>query len=156
MKERDKLIKAYKRCKKEREEYLEGWKRARAEFENQKKKEGQRMKDFLEIEKQNFFLKLLPVLDNFKRAEKEAKKSGEKDNVIEGFLKIKEQLEEFLKKEGLEEISSVGEEFDPNFHEAIEMVETEKGESGQIIEEIERGYKINNIIIRPAKVKVIK
>jgi len=105
------------------------------------------------------------------------KSSQEKENidkVIQGFLQIKIQLEEFLKNQGVEEIKAVGEAFDPNLHEVMEEIEpafapasaeatagkkaTEGKEikSGVIIEEIQKGYKINGRLLRPAKVKVTK
>ncbi len=151
-----KIIKAYKRCKKERDEYLAGWKRAKADLLNYKKDETDRTKKLLDMEKCRILAKIIPILDNFKRAEEEIKK-GESDNgITEGITQIKRQLEDFLKKEGLEEISATGEEFDPNFHEAVEMVDGDKKDSGKVIEEIEKGYKLDEIIIRPSKVKVIK
>ena len=75
---------------------------------------------------------------------------------MKGFLQIKTQLQNFLKNHGLEEIKSLGEKFDPNFHEIIEEVETKNKESGIIIEEIQKGYKIKNRLLRPAKVKISK
>ncbi len=60
-----------------------------------------------------------------------------------------------MKKEGLEEIKSVGEKFNPEIHEAVEMLESEKPE-GEILEEIQKGYKLNGKLIRAAKVKVAK
>ncbi len=141
---------------KEKEEYLNGWKKEKADFINYKKEETKRMMFFLELEKANLLLKSISVLDNFYRAEKEAEKRVEEDNLILGFLKIKEQIENFLKEEGVEEIKTENEFFDPNFHEAVEMVEEKDKESGKILEELEKGYLLNKKVIRPAKVKVIK
>jgi len=150
-----KIIKAYKKRKKEKEEYLEGWKRAKAELENYKKGEKERMESFLFREKRDFLLKLLPVLDNFKRAEKEAER-GNENEVVAGLLKIKKQLEDVLLKEGVEEIKALGEEFDPEYHDAVEMVEDESGSSGEVVEELEKGYLLGEEVIRPSKVKVNK
>ena len=100
-------------------------------------------------------LKILPVLDNFEKAEKEIP-ANKKDKLLEGFLQIKTQLQDFLRSHGVEEIKALGEKFDPNFHEAAEQVESKEKKSGVIVEEIQKGYKIYGKVIRPAKVKVVK
>jgi molecular chaperone GrpE len=142
--------------KKEKEEYLEGWKRAKAEFLNYKKDEQKRNEMFLEREKENLFKEFLHVLDNFDCAEREAKKRNESDEFIKGFLKIKELLLDFLSEQGVEEMIVVGKDFDPFFHDAVEVVDGKEEDSGKIIEELQKGYLFKNKVIRPAKVKVIK
>jgi len=67
-------------------------------------------------------------------------------------LQIKNQITEFLKKEGIEEIESVGKKFDPETMEIVE--EVEGGESGMVAEELQKGYKIGEKVLRPAKVKI--
>ncbi len=151
-----KLLKRYKGQKKEKEEYLEGWKRAKADLENYKKKERERMESFAFQEKKDMLLKILPVLDNFKRAKEEYEKEEGENEVVEGFLRIKKQLEDVLFGEGLREIRALGEEFDPEYHEAIEMVEDKEKESGEVVEELETGYLLGEKVIRPTKVKVNK
>jgi molecular chaperone GrpE len=142
--------------KKEKEEYLEGWKRAKAEFLNYKKDEQKRNELFLEREKENLFKEFLHVLDNFDCAEREAKKRNESDEFIEGFLKIKELLMDFLSEQGVEEMIVVDKDFDPFFHDAVEVVDGKEEDSGKIIEELQKGYLFKDRVIRPAKVKVIK
>ncbi len=151
-----KIKEVIKKHKKEKEEYLQGWKRAKADYLNYKKDEHRRISTFLLKGKEDLFLKILPILDNFNRAEKEAKKRKEKDDLLEGFLKIKNQLDSLLKEEGVEEIEIEGEEFDPLYHEAIEVREEKGQKSGTIIEEVEKGYLFQGKVIRPAKVKVVK
>jgi molecular chaperone GrpE len=75
---------------------------------------------------------------------------------IKGVLQIKKQILDFFKKYGVEEVKSVGEKFDPAFHEVVEEVDTDRFETGTIVEEIQKGYKINGRVLRPAKVKVAK
>lgn len=134
-------------------EYLSGWQRARADFLNYKKEEIERIGELLKYVTEPFVSKLLPVLDSFDRAEKEAEKGNDKE-LVKGFLQIKTQLQDFLKSQGVEEIKSVGEKFDPNFHEAV--AEIEGGKPGIILEELQKGYKIHERVIRFAKVKVSK
>ncbi len=142
--------------KKEKEEYLDGWKRAKADLLNYKKDELKRVEVMVFREKEKLFKKILSVLDNLDRAEEEVKKRGENNEIIEGFLKIKEQLFDVLKEEGVEEMKSLGEEFDPFYHDAIEMCEDGSVVSGMVVEEYEKGYLYKNEVIRPAKVKVNK
>jgi molecular chaperone GrpE len=131
-------------------EYLAGWQRARADFLNYKKEEMERIENFMKYSVEEIVLKLLPILDSFNLA----KNQNEKE--VEGFLQIKKQLEDFLQSFGVEEVKTIGERFDPNFHEAIDTIEAEEKESGIIVEESQKGYVINGKLIRPAKVKVIK
>ena len=73
-----------------------------------------------------------------------------------GFLKIKTQILDILKNQGLEEIESRGKKFDPNFQEAVEIIKKKGYESGIVIEEIQKGYLLHGKVIRPAKVKISK
>jgi len=153
----EKLKKSLKECEQQKEEYLRGWQRERADFLNYKKEEMERFKKILTTANENFILEILPILDNFEMAEKEIpKEKKEKDEFLKGLLQIKTQLKDFLKKQGVEEIKCVGEKFDPRFHEVIEEVELKDKESGIVIEEIKKGYKLQDKVLRPAKVKVVK
>lgn len=153
-KELKEKIKEYERLK---EEYLSGWQRARADFLNYKNEEAERISEILRYAKERFILKLLPVLDSFERALQEVRSmKSEEKRMIEGFLQIKVQLDSFLKEQGVEEIKAMGENFDPNFHEAIEQIERKNAKPGTVIEVLEKGYTLHNRVIRPAKVKVAK
>jgi len=147
------LKKKLRECQKEKEEYLAGWQRSRADFINFKREDGERFKKFFEVEKTEMILKILPILDNFEKATHQQKKVNQ---VVKGFLQIKKQLEDLLKKEGVEEIKAEGEKFDPNFHQAIEEIEVKDKKSGEILEVVQKGYQLKGRVIRPAKVKVIK
>ncbi|MFH1820504.1 MAG: nucleotide exchange factor GrpE [Candidatus Nealsonbacteria bacterium] len=142
-----------KKCEQQRDEYLAGWQRARADFLNYKKEEARKMAEFLNLANAEIILDVLPILDSFEKAEKEMSKD-KKDDYIQGFLQIKNQLHNFLKKQGVQEIKSLNEKFDPRFHEAVEISEGQ--ESGIIAEEIQKGYQLNGQVLRPAKVKVNK
>lgn len=150
------LKKKLEEYKKKSEEYLAGWQRARADFLNYKKEEMERIGEILKYANENFILKILPILDNFEKATKEIPEDRKSDKFLEGLLQIKNQLGDFLKNQGVEEIKTVGEKFDPNFHEVIEEIEVKDKESGIIITEAQKGYKLQGKVIRPAKVKIIK
>ena len=134
--------------------YLDSWKRERADFMNYKKEEMERIKGLIGYATEEMILKMLPVLDNFNIAEKGIPDDLKKDDHIKGLLLIKNQILGFLKAHGVEEIEVLGKKFDPNFHEVIEQVEGK--EPGIITEEVKKGYTINNKLLRPAMVKVVK
>jgi molecular chaperone GrpE len=147
-------IEECKKC----EEYLNNWKRERADFLNYKKDEIERILSLVKHSTEKFVLNLLPILDNIYLAEKHLPENDEFKN---GFLQIKKQLEEFLRKEGIEEIKSVGEKFDPNFMEVVGEADQNgespsSAESGAVAEEIQKGYTMNGRVLRPAKVKITK
>jgi molecular chaperone GrpE len=147
---------------KKAEEYLNNWKRSAADFINYKKDEMERMAIMVKYAKEDIILKILPVLDNIYIAEKqlpENLKKGEKGSAqaiewTKGFLQIQKQITEFLKKEGIEEIPTVGEKFDPNSMEIV--AEIEGTESGVVAEELQKGYMMNGKVLRPAKIKISK
>ena len=125
------------------DDYLNGWKRAKADFINYKNSEKKLWEDFKKTVNEDLLKKLLPFLDSLDEALKMTNN--------EGFVKIKEQLLGILRKEGLEVIEKEGIDFDPTIHEAIEG----KQASGTV-KIIQKGYFLNNRLLRPAKVKINK
>lgn len=156
----EELKKKLEECQKLKDEYLAGWQRSRADFLNYKKEEMERIGEILKYAGEEFILKILPILDNFEIAIKEVRsmkyEEMQIEEVVRGFLQIKNQIQDFLKSQGVEEIKSIGEKFDPNFMEVIETVEKSGTDSGIVIEEIQKGYKINGRLLRPARVKISK
>ena len=146
-----------KKHKKESKEaqYLENWKRERAAFLNYKKEESERMNKVVKFANQELILNILDVLDNIYIAESRLPEGLRNNQWVEGILNIKNQIIDFLINQGVEEIRAKGKEFDPNFHEAVEMIES-KSKSGTIIKEIKKGYLLHGKVIRPAKVKVAR
>jgi molecular chaperone GrpE len=138
------------------QEYLESWKRERAAFLNYKKEELERMKKVIKFANEELILKVLDILDNIYIAEKELPKELENNQWVEGVLKIKNQIIDFLKKQGVEEIEALGKKFNPCFHEASAFVEASADKPETIIEEIKKGYLLHGKVIRPAKVKISK
>jgi len=132
------------------EKYL----RLLAEWENYRKRTIKEKSVSIEYGKELIISKILPILDDFNRAQK----AGEEQKKGDGFLLINQKLADALQKEGLKKISvSKGEEFDVNQHEAISQIPTEEKElKGKIVEEIEAGYLLNEKIIRFTKVIIGK
>ena len=138
---------------KERDEYLDGWKRAKAELLNYKKDEARRFEAVLKFANESLVKELLTVLDSFDFAIA----SFEKDSKTQkGLFLIKSQLEDILKRNGLERIKvEIGQPFNPEFHEAIAKIESNQP-ANIIVEEIEAGYILNGKVIRPARIKIAK
>lgn len=156
----DELKQKLQECEKLKNEYLAGWQRSRADLINYKKEEMERVGDILKYANEGLILKMLPILDNFEIGIKEIVKLSLSDNkekeLMKGLIQIREQFVAFLKEYGIEEIKSVGEKFDPKYHEVVSEIEALDKENGTIIEEIQKGYIINGRLLRPSKVKVAK
>ncbi|MBS6921022.1 MULTISPECIES: nucleotide exchange factor GrpE [Anaerococcus] len=134
-------------------EYKEKYQRLLADFTNFKKREEKARTDFKKFASSNLIEELLPVLDNFDRALKD---QDSEDSFVKGIMMTRDSFWKVLEKEGLEEIESDGVEFDPNFHHAFQTEENEDFKSNYIIETYQKGYKLNDRVIRPSMVKVAK
>jgi len=143
-----------KECEQIKQEYLAGWQRAKADLINYKNQETERLEKLLQYVGDSFIIEMLLILDNFEIAEQNLPKKLKQDNNVKGLIQIKKQLSSFMQSRGLEQIKSLGTKFNPEFHEAIEEVQVSNKESGTIVEEIKKGYKLNGRVIRPAKVKI--
>ncbi len=141
---------------KERDEYLAGWQRARADLMNYKKEEMERIGGLMRYAQEELILKLLPVLDNLERAEKQASQQDKESSLVQGCLLVISQLREFLRNQGVETLHTEGEKFSPELHEAIGEETVEGKEPGTVLEEVERGYLFLGKLLRPAKVKIAK
>ncbi len=125
--------------------------RLMADFQNYKKRVEKEKKDLQSYANEKIITELLSVLDNFERAlQQEAGGDGFK----EGMEMIFKQLGDVLEKSGLAEIAALGEDFDPNFHNAVMTEETEEYESGKVSGVMQKGYTLNGRVIRPSMVKV--
>jgi molecular chaperone GrpE len=105
-------------------------------------------------EKANFITALLPVLDNLQRATEATESGASAEDVAEGVRRTASSFENALAAAGVEPIESVGQQFNPELHDAVETVEVEPGDEGKVIDEYARGYKIGERLLRPARVKV--
>ncbi len=150
--------------KNKEEEYLNNWKRSAADFINYKKDEMERLGTLLQYTKADMIEKVLPIFDSIYLAQKCLKPGAKQDGIAEGIDQTIKQIQEFLKKEGIEEIVVLGQPFDPNTMEIVEEVDLPAealakeggGESGIVVEELQKGYMMGEKVLRPAKVKVSK
>lgn len=151
----NKLKEKLKKCSKEKEEHLDGWQRAKAEMINYRRRQEEQMAEWLKIAQAGLIKDLLPILDTIEAGIRNWE-LGIKENKENYLEKIKEQLLKILTNHGLEEIKTIGEKFNPEFHEAIEQVESAENEDGIIVEEVQRGYLLSGKVLRTSKVKVTK
>jgi len=141
------------KLKAERDSLLDRLARAQAEFENARRRAAKEQKDFRDFATADAIKSLLPVLDSFERA---LQTKSEQADFRGGVELIYKQLQDALAKLGVRAIPATGEQFDPHYHEAIEMVETTDAADHQVLEEWQRGYQLKDRLLRPAMVKVAK
>lgn len=125
-----------------------------ASFDNYKRRMTLDKEEMQKYRSQSLMKELVPILDNFERALQTEVTSEDAIALKEGVAMIERGLKEALKNEGLEPIESVGEPFDPNFHQAVMTGQDDEQESGVVLEEFQKGYRLNDRIIRPSMVKV--
>lgn len=145
-----------KQLKKEKEEYLTGWQKERAEFANYRKQEEDRKTMFSESMRERILTRFLTVLDSFNMAFANKEAWDKVDpNWRKGVEYIYGQMSTIFEEYGVKAIGQVGESFDPNAHQSIDLVPTDKKElDHQIAEVIQKGYKLGERVIRPARVNV--
>jgi molecular chaperone GrpE len=135
----------------ERDSYLERLARLQAEFENFRKRTAREQQEFRDYAVADAVKALLPVLDSFDRALTAPAEPGE---FRAGIELINRQFHDALAKVGVQPLKVVGEPFDPQYHQAVQMVETTEAEDNHVLDELQRGYKIKDRLLRPAMVRV--
>lgn len=138
--------------KAERDQLLDRLARLQAEFENARKRAERERQDFRDYATGNVVEQFLPVLDNFELA---FKSTGSAEQLRQGVELIVKQMEEILRQLQVNPIPSVGEAFDPRIHEALGSVERDDLPDQHVAEEIRRGYKLRERLLRPAMVRVV-
>jgi molecular chaperone GrpE len=141
------------KLKAERDTLLDRLARMQAEFDNARKRAIKEQQEFRDYAVADAIKSLLPAMDSLERAIQVKSDAGELRSGVELIYK---QLQAALAKLSVNPIVSKGEAFDPRFHEAIEMVETSDAPDHQVLEELQRGYKFKDRLLRPAMVKVAK
>jgi molecular chaperone GrpE len=137
----------------ERDSLLDRLSRAQAEFENARRRASKEQHEFREYATADAIKSLLPVVDSLERALQVKSDAAELRNGVDLIYK---QLQAALSKLSVNAIAAEGEPFDPRYHEAIEMVDTTKAPDHQVVEELQRGYKFKDRLLRPAMVKVAR
>ena len=139
----------------QRDQFEERMMRVAADLENFKKRAKRNEEELEKYGSKSLVSDLLPTIDNLERALEHAKNS-EEANIIDGVEMVVRQLHQQLGKHGVEPFDATGESFDPERHEAIQQVETSEHDSGEVLEQFQRGYMIHDRLLRPAMVSVAK
>jgi len=140
----------------ERDTLLDRLARAQAEFDNARKRAAREQQDYRDYAQSDTIKALLPIMDSFERALKAKLPTNEDSEFRNGVELIYKQLQDALLKLGVRPIPAKGELFDPHLHEAVEMVDTNDAEDHQVLEELQRGYRLKERLLRPAMVKVAR
>ena len=150
------LLEEIERLQSQANEYLDGWQRSRAEFANFKKRTDREMEEARSQIASEILAKYLDILDDLELALMNSPSNDETQAWTDGIKLIHMKLNTILEAEGVEPILAEGETFDPNFHEAITYEEDDDHQDGQVIETVQKGYKLGDRVLRPAKVRVAK
>ena len=129
--------------------------RLAAEFENYKRLAQREQREVLRFANENILKELLPVLDNLERAIECSKGSQERDALVQGVELTLKQFLETLTKFGVRPVASVGQAFDPSYHQAVSQVQSSSAPSNTVIEEYQKGYLLHDRVVRPAMVAVV-
>lgn len=128
--------------------------RTQADFDNFRRRSRQEKEDFAKYASGKLIEQLLPIVDNFERALSAGKDNNDYEALLKGVDMIYRQLDQVLAQEGLQRIESVGQPFNPDYHQAIMQVKSDEHEEGIVVEEMQKGYKLKDKVLRVAMVKV--
>jgi len=135
-------------------EYLKHLERLQADFDNYKKRQEKKQKEFIEFANERLISNLLTVLDNLERALESSKNEKDTKAIKEGVTNTLKEFHNILNKEGVKPMQSIGHRFDPYRHEAVMKIDTDKNSEDIVTEEFRKGYFIKSKVLRPAMVKV--
>ena len=141
------------RLRAERDALLERLARLQAEFENARKRAAKEQQEHRDYALADAMKSLLPILDSFERALAHRNNAKEFQSGVE---LIHKQLTDALAKLGVKPVAAAGQAFDPHVHQAVEMVETDRAADDHVLEELQRGYKLKDRLLRPAMVRVAR
>lgn len=137
-------------------EYLDNWRRAAADLANYRKRMERESSEITRAANADLIRRLLPILDDFDRAFHTVPEDLRDLTWVDGIMLIFRKLQAILEAEGLKPIEALGKPFDPHLHEAVVHEETDKYEDGLVIGELQKGYMLNDRVLRPTLVKVAK
>jgi len=144
----------FEQTKAEAAEYLDQLQRTQAEFANYKKRIEREREEFISLANAALISKLLPILDDCKRALQTVPDNLRGLTWVEGIALIERRLQLMLEQEGVSEIEAVGKAFDPELHHAVVRQETTEYPEDEIIGELQKGYKLHEKVLRPSMVRV--
>lgn len=138
---------------------IEKWRdlalRSQADLDNYRKRMAREKADAILYANVSLLGSLLPVLDNFEMGLQAARQEGEGNLIFQGMQMVRKQIDDFLAEQGVQPVSASG-PFDPNLHEAVQQVHSDTVPEGEIVDELRRGYRLNDRLLRAANVTVSK
>jgi molecular chaperone GrpE len=149
--ETESLQKALEEAEQKAAEYLASWQRAQADFVNYKRRTEQERLEFNSFANANLVLSILPVLDDMERAIDAVPEEHAGDDWVKGVRMVERKLKTTLEGQGVKPILALGMTFDPNYHEAVRQ---DKGPEGTVVGELQKGYMLNDKLLRPTRVVV--
>lgn len=154
--EMEKLRQQLQDARAEHDELLAKLQRVSADYANYQKRAPKQIAEAVAYEKEALIKSLLPTLDNFEHALAGAESAGNSQAVLDGVRIVYNHFLDILKSHGVEQISALGQQFDPALHQAMTQRQENDKEGGIVLEEFQKGYKLNSRVIRPSKVVVNK
>ncbi|MDA2922233.1 nucleotide exchange factor GrpE [Patescibacteria group bacterium AH-259-L07] len=152
-KEIKKLQKKINQLEKQAEEYLNGWKRVKADYINREREIEKEKRDWVKFANKDLILQLLPVVDSLNQSLNHIPQDRGESEWVKGVAQIKIQFESFLQSQDVEKIKTVGEVFNPEYHEVVGKEEGEgKEQENVIVQDVQAGYTMHGNVIRVAKV----
>jgi molecular chaperone GrpE len=155
-KETEELKKKLEEKEKEAKEHYDRLLRMAADFENYKKRAVREKEEWTKFANEDLIKGILPFIDNLERAVNHSEKTEDFQSLVEGIKLTVQQLLKTLNKFGVSPIESLGKPFNPAVHQAMLVVETDQHEPNQVVEEFQKGYLLNDRLLRPATVSVSK
>ena len=150
----EELMQQLEACREQSEYHLDQWRRTAAEFANYKKRNEREQAEYAKYSNAVLIKRLLPVLDDMDRAFANLPEGLEKEPWVEGMALVYRKLRMVFEQEGLHEIEAVGQPFDPTLHEAVTHEPSDAVGEGKVIGEVQKGYMLNDRVLRPAMVRV--
>jgi molecular chaperone GrpE len=141
---------------KELTELKDRYLRTLAESENARKRLRQQSDETVRLQRENLLRELLPIVDNLERAVEAAGGGGNGKPIVEGVEMVLRSMLDLLKTHGVTQLTSVGQPFDPQRHEAVDQIESSQHPPNTVVSEFHRGYQIGDRLLRPARVAVAK
>jgi len=150
----EKLKKQLEECQIQADNYLDQWRRTAAEFANYKKRIEREYAEATKYYNAELLTRLLPILDDIDRACLNLPDELKGHPWIEGMLLVQRKFHNIIEQEGVQKIETEGQLFDPSLHEAVTHEPSDTVPEGHVLGEVEQGYRLNDRILRPAKVRV--
>lgn len=148
----EELDKARSETKAHQEQYL----RTLADMENLRKRTQREKEELAKFANENILREILPVIDNLERAVEHAEQAESSDGLLEGVQMTLSQFSQVLDRFGVKPVESLGEQFDPNLHQAMGQLETDEYPANTVAQQMQKGYQLNERLLRPAMVMIAK